>query len=267
MEKQNLNNSMCEELFGGELDVVEVPDDCEKSQARQHRNWLHQLNKRDLCSLQNVMDTLKRMEDFCRMKKIMFIRESLTMALWEMQLLKESMKRNDCYIEHFECHRRDKMVQKIKEVRSKKVVLDEGTQSLPKTAPRTTPDPRKRLREPTVSPEVRAAKKPVEKRPRTSKQPEEWVEVPTRRDLRKKKKSKPAPKKPERQKRARSEAVIIKPAEGVSYAAILKNLKNCVNPEELGVRIGDIHKTRTKYLVVEVKYVSENRLCFPRRSR
>ena len=44
--------------------------------------------------------------------------------------------------------------------------------------PRSTPDPHKRLREPTVSPKVRAAKKPVEKRPRTSQQPEKWVEVP-----------------------------------------------------------------------------------------
>ena len=68
MEKQNLNTSMCEELFEGELDVVEVPDDCEKSQARRHRNWLHQLNERDCYSLQKVMDTLKRMEDFCRTK-------------------------------------------------------------------------------------------------------------------------------------------------------------------------------------------------------
>ena len=60
------------------------------------------------------------------------IREGLMVALREMQLLKESMKRNDCYIEHFEC------------------IL--GTRWY---------TPRKRLREPTVSPEVRAAKKPV----------------------------------------------------------------------------------------------------------
>ena len=93
---------------------------------------------------------------------------------------------------------------------------------------------------------MRAAKKPVEKRPRTSEQPEEWVEVPARRDLRrKKKKLKPAPKKPERPKRARSEAVIMKPAEGVSSAAILKNLKRRVNSEELGVRIDGIRETRT----------------------
>ena len=253
---------MCEELFGGELDVVEVPDDCEKSQARQHCNWLHQLNEKDWCSLQKVMDTLKRMENFCWTKKKRFlpIREGLTVALWEMQLLKESMKRNDCYIEHFKCHLRDKMAQKIKEVRSpKKVVLDEGTQTLRKPAPRTTLDPRERLRELTVSPEVRVAKKSVEKRPRTSKQPEDWVEVPARRDLRKKKKLKPLPKKPERPKRARSEAVIIKPAEGVSYAAILKNLKSCVNPEELGVRIGRICETRTKGLLIEMKCTAENR--------
>ena len=36
MENENLKKSLYEELFGGELDVVEVPDpiDCEKSQAR-----------------------------------------------------------------------------------------------------------------------------------------------------------------------------------------------------------------------------------------
>ena len=106
---------------------------------------------------------------------------------------------------------------------------------------------------------MRAAKKPVENRPRKSKQPKEWVEVPPRRDHRKKKKSKPAPKKPERPKRPRSEAVIIKPAEGVSYAAILKNLKSRVNPEELGVRICGIRETRTKDLLVEVKCAAENR--------
>ena len=124
---------MCEELFGGELDVMKVPGYCEKSQARQHPNWLHQLNEKDWYSLQKVLDTLKRMEDFCCTKKNMFlsIREGLTVALREMQLLKESMKRNYCYIEHFEGHPRDKMVQKIKEVRSpKKIVLDKGTQTL-----------------------------------------------------------------------------------------------------------------------------------------
>ena len=36
MEYNKLNTSMCEEMFGGEIDVVEVPDelDNEQSQAR-----------------------------------------------------------------------------------------------------------------------------------------------------------------------------------------------------------------------------------------
>ena len=37
---------MCEEMFGGELDVTEkmpAPFESEKSQVRQHRDWLHQL--------------------------------------------------------------------------------------------------------------------------------------------------------------------------------------------------------------------------------
>ena len=106
---------------------------------------------------------------------------------------------------------------------------------------------------------MRVAEKPVEKKPRTSKQPEKWVEVYARRDLRQKKKSKPAPKKPERPKRVRSETVIIKPAEGVSYTGILKNLKSRVHPEELGVSIGGIRETRTKDLLVEVKCAAENR--------
>ena len=100
-----------------------------------------------------------------------------------------------------------------------------------------------------------AAKKPKEKRPRASKQPQEWVEGPLREDLRKKK-PKTATRERERPKRARSEAVLVKPSEGVSYAAILKNLKSRVNPEELGIKIGGIRDTRTKDLLVEVNTLS-----------
>ena len=127
------------------------PLESEKSQVRKHRDWLHQPNERDWCSLQKVMDSLKMMENFFKTKNNMFlpIRDGITEALREMQLLKERMKRNDCYIEHFKYHLRDKMVQKIKEVRShKKVVLDESTQMPPKPAPKSTPEPHKRLREP-----------------------------------------------------------------------------------------------------------------------
>ena len=90
-------------MFGGERDVTEkTPEsfESEKSQARQHRDWLHQLNERDWCSLQKVMDSLKRMENFCRTKENMFlpIRDGITEALREMQLLKKRIERNDCYI-------------------------------------------------------------------------------------------------------------------------------------------------------------------------
>ena len=122
MELQKLNKSMCEDLFGGELDVTEESgeDMPEKSQAKQHRDWLHQLNEKDWCSLQKVKDTLKEMEKFCKTKNNMFlpIREGLTEALREMQVLKERMKRHDRYIEHFEYHLRDKMVHRIREARS-----------------------------------------------------------------------------------------------------------------------------------------------------
>ena len=48
MEFQKLNKSMCEELFGGELDVTEDPGENipDKSQARQHQDCLHQLNEK-----------------------------------------------------------------------------------------------------------------------------------------------------------------------------------------------------------------------------
>ena len=124
--------------------------------------------------------------------------------------------------------------------------------------PRSTPDPRKRLRELTFSPEVTAANKPAEKRPKTSKHPQEWAEVPPSKGPRKKK-SKTAPRKLERPKRARSEVVIIKTVEGVSYSAILKNLKSRVNPEELGVKVREIRETRTKDLLVEIKCAAGDR--------
>ena len=123
---------------------------------------------------------------------------------------------------------------------------------------RSTPDPRKRLREPTESPEESAARKPEEKWPKASKQPVECIKVPVNKDPCKKK-TKLASKKPERPKRVHSELVQIKCTESVSNAAFLKNLKSRVNPEELGVKIGGIRETRTKNLVVEVKCAAEDR--------
>ena len=49
-----------------------------------------------------------------------------------------------------------------------------------------------------------------------------------KKDLRRRKEKKPS-KKPEKPRRARPEAVPIKPAEGISYASILRELKKRVN--------------------------------------
>ena len=67
-------------------------------------------------------------------------------------------------------------------------------------------------------------KKPAEKRPKASNKEQEWVEVPSRKNLQKKKRKK-AEKTPKKNSRPRSEAVLIKPGEGMSYASILRELK------------------------------------------
>ena len=76
---------------------------------------------------------------------------------------------------------------------------NEGSQTAPRPAEKSTLDLRKRPREQTVSPEASTSMRPEEKRPKT-KQPEEWVEIPARRELRKKK-PKPALRKPKQLKR------------------------------------------------------------------
>ena len=79
-----------------------------------------------------------------------------------------------------------------------------------------------------------------------------WVEVPARKNLQKKKRKKAA-RTPERPSYARPKAVLIKPAEGMSYASILRELKKRVNPDELGATGQGIRETRSKDLLVEVK--------------
>ena len=41
MEKNDLNKSMCGELFGGKSEVIVVPDCFEKYDARRQKNCLH----------------------------------------------------------------------------------------------------------------------------------------------------------------------------------------------------------------------------------
>ena len=150
----------------------------------------------------------------------------------------------------------------MKEVRpsKSKEVVDEGSQTLPQPAARSTPNTRKRLRESTASLEVSAAKKPAERSPKASNKEKEWVEVPNRKNLRKKKKQeKKLSRMQEKFRRARPETVLIKPAEGMSYASILRGLKKRVNPDELGATVQGIRETRSKDLIVELKCSKKDR--------
>ena len=56
-----------------------------------------------------------------------------------------------------------------------------------------------------------------------------------------------------------SEAMLIKPAEGISYASILRDLERRVNPDELGVTVQGIREKRSKDLLVELKCPKEGR--------
>ena len=74
-----------------------------------------------------------------------------------------------------------------------------------------------------------------------------------------KQKPKPKAKKSEWPRGARPEAVLIKPVEGVSYVAILKDLKKRVKPVELRVTVQAIRVTRSEDILVELKCSKEDK--------
>ena len=84
------------------------------------------------------------------------------------------------------------------------------------------------------------------------------MEVPSRKNLQKKKRKKDV-RTPERPSHARPEAVLIKPAEGMSYASILRELKKRVNSDELGSTVQGIRETRSKDLLVGLKCSQKDR--------
>ena len=115
---------------------------------------------------------------------------------------------------------------KLARAQSVKSVRDEGYRTAPRFVVSSTPDLRKLPKELTVSPQDTAAKKPEMKRPKASPREEEWMKLRARKSLRKEK-PKPEAEKPDWPRRARSEAVLINPTEGVSYAAILMKINRC----------------------------------------
>ena len=121
MDNDELNKSLCEEMFSGEIDVTEKPDG-DKSQARKHRDGLHKFNYKDLGILQKAVEALRKMEIFCKTKKNMFlpIRDGIGDAPYELGKLKMCMEDRDTYLDHFEYQVRVRMVLKIKQLRSTK---------------------------------------------------------------------------------------------------------------------------------------------------
>ena len=187
-----------------------------------------------LLDRQKVESALEKMDSFSRSKKNMHlpIRGGIQEAKKELGALQYDMGNTVCYLDSFEYLMRGLMVQKIKEVGppKSKEVADEGSQTHPQPAARSTPDTWKWFREPTASPEVSAAKKPAKKRPKASNEEEKWVEVPARKNLLKKKRNN-AERTPKRHSQALPEALLIKPVQGISYASILRELKKRVNPD------------------------------------
>ena len=64
---------------------------------------------------------------------------------------------------------------------------------------------------------------------------------------------------PEQPRRARQEVVLNKPAEGISYATILRELKKRVNPDELCATVQGIRETRSKDLLEKLKCSTKSR--------
>ena len=104
----------------------------ENSQVKQYREWLYERNRKELESLQKVEVVLEKMDSFSRTKKNMYlpIREGIQEALKELKALRDDMEDTDCYLDSFEYPLRGRMLERIKEVRSKKnnAGVDEGSQ-------------------------------------------------------------------------------------------------------------------------------------------
>ena len=69
MEKNDLNKSMCEGLFGGKLEVTVVPDCFEKSDARWQKNCLYETLQIAMKRISTIEEMVQKMDEFCRIKK------------------------------------------------------------------------------------------------------------------------------------------------------------------------------------------------------
>ena len=142
------------------------------------------------------------MEEFYHTKKNMFlpIREGIAVAKKEIEKLSASNKKHGSFLISLEyflglsvANDKEKEEDARRAKRLASLVHEESQTDL-ESGGSSTPDPHKRPREPTESPEDSGNKKPEEKRPKASKHSKEWVEVPVKKTTRKKRKNKPEEK-------------------------------------------------------------------------
>lgn len=126
-----------------------------------------------------------------------------------------------------------------------------------RTQTEAAPTPRKRAREDTLSPQQTEVKRPKAKKLK-SRSTKEETSAEEKEDERAKPPSKTRTKK-EPLRRARPEAVLVKPAQGQSYAQVLKDLKSKIEPGTLGVKVKGIRKTRNGDVLIEVQGETEGR--------
>ena len=103
MEKNDLNKSMCEELFSGKLEVTVVPDCYEKSDARRQKNCLYGTLQYATKRISTIEEMVQKIDEFCRIKKNMFltIREGIAEVLHELKQLRKDTEHTKGWAESF----------------------------------------------------------------------------------------------------------------------------------------------------------------------
>ena len=69
MDKNELNKCMCEELFGGMLEVTVLPNCFEKSNARWQKKCLYETLQIAMKRISTIEEMVQKMDEFCRIKK------------------------------------------------------------------------------------------------------------------------------------------------------------------------------------------------------
>ena len=69
MEKKDLYKSMCEELFGGKLEVTMEPDYSERSDVRRQKDCLYGMLQIVIKRISTIEEMLQKMEDYYRIKQ------------------------------------------------------------------------------------------------------------------------------------------------------------------------------------------------------